>query len=54
MVFRLVAARTIEEKVMALKERKASMVGAVLGDDEEFFSQGLGADDIRGLFDGGV
>ncbi|MBD5786116.1 DEAD/DEAH box helicase [Cellulosimicrobium terreum] len=53
MVFRLVAAGTIEEKVMELKERKARVVGAVLGDDEDVFSQGLTADDVRGLFGDG-
>ncbi|WP_435737152.1 DEAD/DEAH box helicase [Cellulosimicrobium sp. PMB13] len=53
MVFRLVASGTIEEKVMELKDRKARMIGAVLGDDEDLFSRGLSADDVRGLFDGG-
>jgi superfamily II DNA or RNA helicase len=48
-VVRLVASNTIEEKVMALKERKAAAVGAVLGDGDDLFSRALDADDIRGL-----
>ncbi|ACZ29324.1 Non-specific serine/threonine protein kinase [Xylanimonas cellulosilytica DSM 15894] len=48
-VVRMVAAGTIEEKVMALKERKAAAVGAVLGDGDDVFSRALDADDIRGL-----
>jgi superfamily II DNA or RNA helicase len=47
-VYRLIAADTIEEKVMALKERKASLFDAVI-DDEALFSSTLSADDIRGL-----
>ncbi len=48
-VVRLVASGTIEEKVMALKERKAAAVSAVLGDGDDLFSRALDADDIRGL-----
>ena len=51
MVHRLVATNTIEEKVMALKARKAQLFDAVLSDDEGTFSGSLGADDIRGLFE---
>jgi superfamily II DNA or RNA helicase len=50
MVYRLVAEGTIEEKVMALKAKKAELTDAVL-DDEAAFSQALTADDIRGLLD---
>jgi superfamily II DNA or RNA helicase len=50
MVYRLVAANTIEEKVMALKETKAKLVQAVL-DDDGVFAASLTADDIRGLLD---
>ncbi|HKH07761.1 MAG TPA: DEAD/DEAH box helicase [Agromyces sp.] len=50
MVYRMVAAGTIEEKVMALKARKAALVSSVL-DEGEFFSEALTADDIRGLLD---
>ena len=53
MVFRLVSAGTIEDKVMALKERKAALFNAVLDDDTGAFAQSLAADDIRALFDGG-
>ncbi len=49
-VYRLIAAGTIEEKVMALQQRKARLFGAVM-DDDALFSQALTADDIRGLFD---
>ena len=51
MVYRLVAADTIEEKVMALKEHKARLFNAVM-DEDAVFSSTLTADDIRGLFDG--
>ncbi|MEF3121057.1 SNF2-related protein [Kocuria flava] len=50
MVYRLVARDTIEEKVMALKERKAKLFDAVL-DDDRMFSGALSADDIRGLLE---
>lgn len=50
MVFRLISAGTIEEKVMALKARKAQLFNAVLDDDEGAFAGSLGPDDIRGLF----
>jgi superfamily II DNA or RNA helicase len=50
MVYRLVAANTIEEKVMALKAAKAKLVQAVL-DDDDVFAAALTADDIRGLLD---
>ncbi|PXA68178.1 DEAD/DEAH box helicase [Cryobacterium arcticum] len=50
MVYRLVAADTIEEKVMALKEAKAKLVEAVL-DDEAVFAAALTPDDIRGLLE---
>jgi hypothetical protein len=50
MVYRMVASGTIEEKVMALKAKKAALVSSVL-DDGEFFSEALTADDIRGLLE---
>ncbi len=49
MVYRLVASGTIEEKVMALKARKAELFSSVL-DQGNVFGASLGADDIRGLF----
>jgi superfamily II DNA or RNA helicase len=48
MVYRLVAKDTIEEKVMALKARKARLFSSVL-DDGNFFGTSLDADDIRAL-----
>lgn len=48
-VYRLVAADTIEEKVMALKERKSQLVAGVLDDDGELFGPSLDAGDIREL-----
>ncbi len=48
MVYRLVAKDTIEEKVMALKARKARLFSSVL-DDGNVFSAGLDAEDIRAL-----
>ncbi|MFE7505103.1 SNF2-related protein [Promicromonospora sp. NPDC057488] len=52
MVFRLVSEDTIEDKVMALKERKARLFDAVLSDDAGAFAGSLGADDIRRLLEG--
>jgi superfamily II DNA or RNA helicase len=49
-VYRMVASDTIEEKVMALKDRKAQLTSAVL-DDDAVFSSSLTAEDIRGLID---
>ncbi|MGY4542812.1 SNF2 family DNA or RNA helicase [Arthrobacter sp. UYNi723] len=51
MAYRLVAKDTIEEKVMALKEKKAKLFTAVL-DDDAMFASALTADDVRGLFEG--
>jgi len=48
MVYRLVAKDTIEEKVMALKARKARLFSSVL-DDGNAFGTTIGADDIRVL-----
>ncbi len=50
MVYRMIAAGTIEEKVMALQQRKARLFQAVM-DDEALFGQALTADDIRGLLE---
>ncbi|MGN8025814.1 DEAD/DEAH box helicase [Microbacterium sp. 22242] len=47
-VYRMIAADTIEEKVLALQQRKARLASAVL-DDEDLFAQSLTADDIREL-----
>jgi superfamily II DNA or RNA helicase len=49
-VYRLVATGTIEEKVMALRDRKAKLFDAVM-DDDAVFSSALTADDIRGLLE---
>jgi hypothetical protein len=48
MVYRLIAKDTIEEKVMAMKARKADLFTSVL-DDGNIFGSTLTADDIRGL-----
>jgi superfamily II DNA or RNA helicase len=50
MVYRLIAAGTIEEKVLALQQRKARLFGAVM-DDDALFGSALTAEDIRGLFE---
>jgi superfamily II DNA or RNA helicase len=47
-VYRLIATDTIEDKVMALKERKAVLFDSVL-DDGDVFGSALDADDIREL-----
>jgi superfamily II DNA or RNA helicase len=51
-VYRLVATDTIEEKVMALKARKADLFARVI-DGDGAAAPGITADDIRGLFDDG-
>ena len=49
MVYRLVATGTIEEKVVALQQRKRDLFDQVVNDDA--MTGGLlTADDIRGLF----
>ncbi|MGZ0710858.1 DEAD/DEAH box helicase (plasmid) [Coraliomargarita sp. W4R53] len=50
MVYRLIANGTIEEKVMALQQRKARLFRSVM-DDDALFGNALTAEDIRGLFD---
>ena len=49
MVYRLIARDTIEERVMALKKRKAELFANVM-DDGNMFGSAMGADDIRELF----
>lgn len=49
-VYRLIAGGTIEEKVVALQQRKARLFQSVMGDDD-LLARSLTADDIRGLFD---
>ena len=49
MVYRLIAAGTIEEKVMALKARKAELFTSVI-DSDGAFGSALSAEDIRALF----
>lgn len=49
-VYRLIASGTIEEKVVALQQRKARLFQSVMGDDDQL-ARSLTADDIRDLFD---
>ncbi|WP_243225645.1 SNF2-related protein [Microbacterium sp. CIAB417] len=49
-VYRMIATGTVEEKVLALQQRKARLFTAVM-DDEQLFAQSLSAEDIRGLFE---
>ncbi len=49
-VYRMISQGTIEEKVLALQQRKARLFTAVM-DDDELFAKSLTADDIRGLFE---
>ena len=49
MVYRLVASGTIEEKVVALQQRKRDLFARVV-DDEAMTGAALTAEDIRGLF----
>jgi superfamily II DNA or RNA helicase len=48
LVYRLVSTDTIEEKVMALKARKAELFAQVV-DGDEMMAEALGAEDIRAL-----
>lgn len=48
MVYRMIAAGTIEEKVVALQARKAALVDAVV-DDGDLFASTLTADEVREL-----
>ncbi|MGC1207374.1 MAG: DEAD/DEAH box helicase [Ornithinimicrobium sp.] len=50
MVYRMVSADTIEDKVVALQERKRKLFATVI-DDGDFTSAAITADDIRGLLD---
>jgi superfamily II DNA or RNA helicase len=50
MVYRLVAKETIEEKVMALKVRKAALFASVI-DNGSFESAALSEEDVRALLD---
>lgn len=49
LVYRLIAQGTIEQKVMALKSRKAALFDSVM-DDDGVFASALTADDVRDLF----
>jgi SNF2 family DNA or RNA helicase len=49
-VYRLVAADTIEAKVVALQERKRKLFSAVV-DDGDVFSSAVSADDIRNMLE---
>jgi len=49
-VYRLIAAGTIEQKVLALQQRKARLFASVMGDDD-LLARSLTADDIRGLLE---
>jgi hypothetical protein len=51
MVYRLISAGTIEEKVLALQQRKAELFTSVM-DTGNAFGVTLTADDIRALLDG--
>ncbi|MGY1746734.1 SNF2-related protein [Blastococcus sp. SYSU D00695] len=50
MVYRLVAADTIEQKVLALQERKRDLFARVVDGEDGALTGPLTADDIRGLF----
>ena len=50
MVYRLVSERTIEEKVLALQEKKSQLFDSLVNEGEGF-SSAITADDIRGLLD---
>ena len=47
-MYRLVSAGTIEERVVALQDRKRALFDAVV-DDGELFGTTISADDIRAM-----
>ncbi len=49
-VYRLIAANTIEEKVVALARKKAELFTGVM-DEGDLFASSLSAEDVRGLFE---
>ena len=49
-MYRLVSADTIEEKVVALQQRKRDLFDSVVGSDANLAAP-LSAEDIRGLLD---
>ncbi|MFW6034262.1 MAG: DEAD/DEAH box helicase, partial [bacterium] len=49
MVYRLIAKDTVEEKVMALQQRKRALFSSVM-DAGNVFGSSLTAEDVRGLF----
>jgi SNF2 family DNA or RNA helicase len=49
-VYRLVAEDTVEQKVMELKARKAALFAQVMDGGASVVTDGLSADDVRGLF----
>jgi SNF2 family DNA or RNA helicase len=49
MVYRMIAKDTIEERVLAMQNRKARLFTDVM-DDGDLFGGGIDADDIRELF----
>jgi superfamily II DNA or RNA helicase len=51
MVYRMIADETVEDKVMALKDKKAQLFDALMDDPGGAFGASLSADDIRGLLD---
>lgn len=51
MVYRMVSEGTIEEKVMALKERKSALFEQVIGDGTADTASFIGEDDIRRLME---
>ena len=51
MVYRMVSEKTIEEKVLALQERKAQLFDSLVNEGEGF-SSAITSEDIRGLLDG--
>jgi len=51
MVYRMIADDTVEDKVMALKDKKAQLFDALMDDSGGAFDASLSADDIRGLLD---
>jgi SNF2 family DNA or RNA helicase len=51
MVYRLVSERTIEEKVMELKARKAALFARVVDGGAAGSPDAITADDVRALFD---
>ena len=50
-VYKLIAKRTVDEKIQELQEKKAALANAVLGTTGEALSAKLTAEDLQAIFE---